>query len=447
MGTETALQTVVSFRPICGDLTGYVGLPTVQQIVGIAGKGIADSSDPLVLERIHSAAMSYVGDLESLRRFAINGSHKAARAKVNHILNSFHARASAALLGLKKGSVIGTWSDLSALAFQMDCRRPSGEPVKAWAKDKSSGEWRPICEFGPIGRSCQRLVLDLLRAWMGDSPFEYARKGRGRDRAINAILGSIRNGGARWFITADIRDFYRNIRPEGLRGIIPLPASVTRNVISVPLENPILSGSDNPITLQTAAREGIPQGSLASPFIAAKVVEAVLQSLHCRITVSYVDNLCLGFKTECEAKTILHALVQALTEHPAGPLLLKGDVAIFELGKPNDFLGYRISRRWPSDGGYAYAHPSPAAFEKMTLKLRATLEDVEDDDALLQVATAYVAAWLAAQVAWERNTYSNSLVMDIADREAADEHSRRHPYFPQSPKSVEELLAKLKKAH
>ena len=442
-GLKQSCQELAKLR----DKGRYAGIPTVSDIQNKARDILQGYiTDDCTKAYILKVAKAFRSELKALRRLALDKNHKAARGKVYRLLNSMAARTCAVLLSQKTGKEIAGLPDLQSRAFKLDCRKPSGEYVRSWPQAKSSGGWRPLSKFGPTARGCQRLVLDILRAWMGDSPFEFARKGRGRDKAIKNVLERIRNGGARWFITADIKDFFRHIDPKGLGRIIPLPRAVIENVIAIPLETYIHTHDVDHIGLEFAVRQGIPQGSLVSPFIAAKVIEAVLQSIPARVSMSYIDNLLLGWKTKQEAQTMKQALAQMLSGQPFGPLLLR-DVSIFKLGRPNDYLGYRIHRRWPTQGGYAYAHPAPSSFDKMIWTLRARLETVDDEGELLNAATDYLAAWLGSQGAWERNAYAEGLVMDFAEIEAANEHSRRHPYVPPALKSVEEILSVLMQPH
>lgn len=435
--------------------TGYRLIPThsapfstaavAGQIVDKARHVLGKGFDLYGVEpRVEQHARNYACMLKELHALARRGRLRAARALVYRILKSHSARICAAILSRHAKRPKVGYGELVQFAASLDCRRPSGEPVFAWAEPKSNGGWRPVVNFGPRARACQRLVLDILRAWLGEGPFDFARKGRGRDKAINHVLERIKNGGARWFITADIRNFYRHINPEELDKLVPLPKSVIRNVLAIPESTKVILKKDHPPGLGLAVREGIPQGSLASAFIAAKVVEGVLQQLPARVSVGYADNALIGSKTQHEAKTTYEALAQLLHEHPVGPLLLK-EADVFQLGQPNDFLRYRLHRLPPSKGGYAYAHPSPQGFAMMFSRLRQRLQAEPDDEMLLAVGGSYLRSWLGSQGAWKRSSYAEALVLDHADIEAADEHSRRHPYIPPPPSGwVQEVLAKVK---
>lgn len=106
----------------------------------------------------------------------------------------------------------------------------------------------------------------------------------------------------------------------------------------------------------------VPQGSLASLVIAAKILEPHLSELGASEKTVHVDNIMVGGKNEGEVQALLDALRFSLEKQPQESLRLTGDE--FKLGDPRmDYLGYRLRREWKQYGGFGRAEPSRRSFE------------------------------------------------------------------------------------
>lgn len=158
---------------------------------------------------------------------------------------------------------------------------------------------------------------------------------------------------------------------------------------------------------ETAAQHGLPQGSLASPYVASRLIESALDQLPSDLVVAHVDDLFIGAKSEEEASVILQHLGDLLKGHPAGPLLMKPHIA--KLGTPIDYLSYRIRRRKAMYGGGVRLTPSPKAFKRLELRafdklLKAPLMERH------KKAEEYIGNWSASHRLWDRSESGDTLV-------------------------------------
>ena len=88
-------------------------------------------------------------------------------------------------MGWPRGEASVDLQTLCEIAEGLNVRHDCGEPVRAKVQPKSSGKgYRVTCNFGPKRRALQVLCREVLRARWGVSKFEYAQRGRGRDRAV-----------------------------------------------------------------------------------------------------------------------------------------------------------------------------------------------------------------------------------------------------------------------
>ena len=117
------------------------------------------------------------------------------------------------------------------------------------------------------------------------------------------------------------------------------------------------------------ARQGIPQGSAASPLLAEMLLALPLKQLPSMGQVfAYVDNFLIMAKSEHDAVSMSKALGCALKAHPAGPLRpkIKG---VFRAGEPIDFLGHRH--------GSVKIEPSPDNLKKFGYEMSRGLSSIK----------------------------------------------------------------------
>lgn len=364
-------------------------------------------SDVALKGFVKASAKNFVAMLHSLR-IATPG--QAKRRRQYYVLRSLDARYCCLLLGWPKDEAPRSQGELLALARELNARRDCGEAVRAyWKKKKIGGRWISI--FGPKRRALQRLAKEVLDATVRVSPYDYCRRRRGANRALLAMKSAAVTKGARWFSTSDIRDCYGSFDREKMIPLIPLPRAVIENSILIPEgAKVLLQKAFEQQASEQAVRRGIPQGSLASPAVAAFLLRPVLDKLSGKVVLCHGDDIVTGTKTEKECKSNELALAQACLEHPAGPLLMKSN-RVARLGTPIDFLGYRMVRRRKQFGGGIRFRPSPAGFEKFYERvMRQLLKECRWDDDLEAVAMAKVANWKSGLPLWDTSPTGDLIV-------------------------------------
>lgn len=349
-------------------------------------------------------------------------SKKQFNGRADHLLKSFNAKFCSLIMAWPDDTAPVTFEELEATAKQLSPIKPINEKIKVVGILKENGKLRHILMFGPKRRAMQYLCLQVLKVRLGESPYEYARKGRGRDKALLAAIKAIKmKGGPRHFITTDIKECFPSFNREAIMKLLPLRNDVVKNCLLIP--NDALLEIANASISENAVRSGIPTGSLASPYIASKLLEPVLQQFGDHVW-SHVDDIMIGCKTAEETQAKMKTLVMLLDQHPAGPLFMK-EMNYAPLGKIIDFLGYRLVRRWKQFGGGARTYPSQKSFQKMRVRLTSRLEYVDLNDPANEyfsfddfraVADGYLNDWINSYGAWDNRKIGLDFIMaDTAD--------------------------------
>ncbi|WP_372521310.1 reverse transcriptase domain-containing protein [Qipengyuania mesophila] len=279
----------------------------------------------------------------------------------------------------------------------------AAEPAEIWWIKKDIGE-RPIFDFAPERRAAQWLAARIIEAAMGASPFEFARKGGGPNLALVKLREAIQTkGGPRWFSIIDIKDCYRSISRNGIYALLPLPRSVIDNTIFLPTkeEHLITTSSPNAVPIR------IPQGSLASNIVAAKVMQSILEGLSGFPKMVHGDDLLIGSMNETEALAVSGAALKLCKEHPAGPLKVKLQVTKF--GRLFDYLGYRV-RKQPKDfGGGVRLTPSAKSFERFQRRMFERLVKARPGE-FDTTERGYREQWMDSFPLWDRSEMGDELV-------------------------------------
>lgn len=365
-------------------------------------------ADATLRESVRSHAMRYANDLAALTRRRDRSQHNIRRG-VYHVLRSFDARLCALILAWPTNAPPISFEKALDIAAEINPRKPSGEAVSTWLEAKPEGGDRRIWSFGVKTRAMQRLAVQILMALWGPAKFEFARRGRGRDAAMSAVVANAElKGGARWFLTADISNCFASFNREELLEILPLPRAVIENCLFV-MEDVEISHSDNDTlnTSEIAVWSGLPQGSLASPYIASKLIEQALEQLTGEVVVSHVDDILVGCRTKKEAQANELLLGELFQAHPAGPLLMKSSIA--RLGQPIDYLGYRVRRRWCRYGGGIRLTPSPKSFTRFEKRAFGRLKN-EPLSTRYDTADKYITDWTKSHRLWDRSPAGDDLV-------------------------------------
>jgi hypothetical protein len=341
-----------------------------------------------------------IRNLRSLKK--LDG--RQQRAAIERLLKSYDAKMVAFILAWNGKHPI-TPLELDKLLDNLDPWEDSGEYFHPIPVPKDSG-MRLTFAFDIKRRALQKLVLLILTSALGQSKYEFARKGKGPVRALNSVKDAIQQkGGPRWFNLIDIVNFYGSVTRDQMKEIIPLPDRVIQNVVFLPYkrEEKIL----REFPLLQAAQVGIPQGSLASPFIASKIMESILDKVPGYPKIVHGDDMIVGNDRECDAQAN-EGVVQALcAEHPAGPFKVKPEISKF--GTPLDYLGYRIRRRRKEFGGGVRFTPSPKSFARFDKRMFTKLSqshpsEIEENEKI------YRTNWMNSFSIWDRSKTGDDYV-------------------------------------
>jgi hypothetical protein len=331
------------------------------------------------------------------------------RGRMFHAEHSWMVRFCAFLLAYPKGAKVLTLAEAQDLAKTVNLRKPSKEPVRAWAHAKPDGGDRPLVSFGPVDRAARRLTDDILHSVWGISPYEYACKGRGRDAATRSWLSTHKKGKAKRHVRADISNFYGSVNHDELVKMIPLPESITRNSILIPTTKHIII-SNRTLTSEETVRSGLPQGSRPSARVAGKIIQSMVEDLPSAIAViSHGDDILVAARNDDEAEAVKSALVSRVAKHPVGPFKLK-IAEVIGPGRPNDFLGYMIRHQSAAYGGGAKVTPSHKAitrFQRRTASALVLLPNATRCDAI----EARCDAWAASFGAWQGRAGGSSIAV------------------------------------
>lgn len=196
------------------------------------------------------------------------------------------------------------------------------EDVHVSLVPKSSGtRYRPICDFGPVARGAQHMVLKLLRATTSPAPFQFTRLGV--HKAIEEALRLITKEGLHHVAEVDIVSHYPSFCESDLIASLPLPASAVRQIgvaasASYVGTQKALSYLYNNHNLDQTPT-GIPQGSAASTAIAEwSVSKLKMVKVLDTAIVNYADNFWLFAKSEAALTFTLEALRSGISRLPGG---------------------------------------------------------------------------------------------------------------------------------
>ncbi|WP_428394418.1 hypothetical protein [Lichenicoccus sp.] len=363
-----------------------------------------------------SKSQEVTGSVKKLLQ-RIRTAHEAGKPKeVNHLarlyLKSFEAR---------RIAVTEACSHLS------ERRRPSAdrchryaEGLNAWAgttekvivraqeKPGKPGHYRTIMDFGIENRSLQLHVLRLLRVLANPRPSQFMMRG-GVHAAITRASQALQ-GGHIWAMETDLTNCYPSFNEEVVPELLPIPKEVTRRVLlavslslwlSTDQFGPATSVDDDQIIigeLFADARQGIPQGSSASPLVAELLLAPSFDNLPQEgASIGYADNFLAMGKNESEAVAMTLAFWSALKASPAGHFLPKKPT-IFEPGTPIDFLGHCLEK----SGAEVRITPSLYNLSNFKAKLKARLSSIRNAESSVaqkmhsRAARDFVLSWTAA---------------------------------------------------
>jgi hypothetical protein len=335
-------------------------------------------------------------------------------------LNSFDAKL-AAVQRANRRRKLGDRLDKAAvrsIADGLDAWQGTDEPVFVHRKRKTSNpdSFRTYMAFGIENQALQYLVLRLLEQVADIAPYQYLVRNGGTHAAIKHVLKAMSTGPV-WAVEIDVIDCYPSFDGKKLKDRLPIPKEVTENLLiskhlnlkggnltGITKSGPFGPAGDPkaPMTLEgtfAAARQGIPQGSAVSPFIAETMLAIALREVpKLGDIVAYGDNCWLLAKKESDMVTMMKALVSALKAHPVG--LLTPKCKLFKPGEAVESLGHRLI---PQPGGKIRIEPSEENWKKFESDMRWQLKRLKYKKMsaavrfrALQKAKRYVRSWMAA---------------------------------------------------
>jgi Reverse transcriptase (RNA-dependent DNA polymerase) len=304
-------------------------------------------------------------------------------------------------------------AELRAIAGRLDAWKGTKEEVLVHLKRKPSNPnyFRIYMAFGIENRALQYLVLRLLEILADLVPYQYTIRG-GVPAAIKHVANAMSTG-PMWAVELDVNDCYQSFDGNKLPSLLSLPKEVSECVLiskylhRVPGNIAYHFGSTgddpgDPVSLEetlVAARQGIPQGSAASPLIAETMLAMALREVpDLGVKVAYGDNSLLMANEESDMVTMMEALRSALKAHPVG--LLWPKCKMFKPGEPVEFLGHCLT---PKAGGKVRIDPSPKNAEKFEAMMVAKLNHLRFAKLAPKVRAReyrelqhYVRSWTAA---------------------------------------------------
>jgi hypothetical protein len=254
-------------------------------------------------------------------------------------LNSFDAKLAAvqrANRRRKLGDRLDTATERNTAAG-LDPWQGTDEPVLVHRKPKTSNpdSFRTYMAFGIQNKALQYLVLPLLEQVACIAPYQYTVTG-GLHASIKHVVKAMSTGPV-WAVEIDVVDCYPSFDGKKLKGLLPIPKEVTENVLiseHLNLKGGNLAGitksgpfgpaggpkaSMTPEETLAAARQGIPQGSAVSPFIAETMLAIALGEVpKLGDIVAYGDNCWLLAKEESDMVTMMKALETVCHRHRSG---------------------------------------------------------------------------------------------------------------------------------
>jgi hypothetical protein len=335
-----------------------------------------------------------------LRRygFAARNGHDRRKKRLEYLLSvSWGYRVISVLHGYPKKAPAISFDQVKDIANGVCPHIPSGEPVHVIELQKPEGGKRPIVIFGKAARANQSMARDMIYMACGFSPYEYARKGRGRERLIENLKNANKNGGVRALGTFDIKDCFPSMGVSAVESVIPISRRIIHNTIFVSGCTPIYKHTD--LISEQAVRAGLSQGALSSPIIAGHVIKPCLDKVPAKWLLSYLDDITLGDGSVGKVEALLDTLAEAcLSQHPGSPLFEKCRAA-FKIGKPADVLGYWPRPNRPAYGGGIRFSPSPKSKRRFYVRMTARLLRLPMQDwSGVQEKMAY--AYAASQKNW-----------------------------------------------
>jgi hypothetical protein len=267
---------------------------------------------------------------------------------------------------------------LPSIAAGLNAFKGTQEQVRLVFTRKRSNpnEFRLTLDFGIENRALQYLVLSVLYVIANLHPRQFGVRG-----GVPAAITHVRDGMKAGFVHAtetDIKACYQSFDGDRITKLIPFPKKVVDSVLTTgclnivpPTHHPHIFGPADTEKAKVLlakcladARQGIPQGSAASPLLAEMLLAPLLSQLPTGSEVAgYVDNFLILAEDQDAAVATTSTLGSALKAHLAGQLTPK--IKSFPPGGPVEFLGHHLTARQ----GLLEIEPSPSNRKKFKRRL------------------------------------------------------------------------------
>lgn len=327
-----------------------------------------------------SDAEVFSAQLNRLTVAAHSGDRALIRSSQFALLSSGAAMRVCLLRGLRSEddlSVEAFRKTASALSPREDC----GEPVCVFEQQKYGGGFRPIVKFGPKRRALQILITHVLGAKFPKSPFDYNVRKRGPDKMALDAWTAIAAGNE-WALLTDVKDYFPSVQRKGMEKTLGLPVDVIENVVFIAPEVVVnLPYTHSSPLLDGAVREGLPQGSVASGFVAGMLLGSVLEAMpsHNHPFLLADDTMVLA-SSKASLDESCEAYIQALVSHPHGPLHPK-HAYVTHLSQGIEMVKYNMKRN--GFDGSVQVRPSIKSYKKLD---RRVAEKIKSGDGMGAVA-------------------------------------------------------------
>jgi hypothetical protein len=376
------------------------------------------------LDVLTNAGIEVQDLLEKLARAVLAGKRKKIRYLVHTILNSPAAKLSALVRTIDYDAEAPpyTLAELLQRVRGLFPYAPVPEPVSLRFKEKDSGELRSVLCFGWQRRALQKLCGDILKVLLPAYSFDFMEKGNGGPDGAAKYLGAIiKEGQYDFVVTADIKNCFRSVNKAGIAQLLsPLPTPVTNNVLLI--MDDITLGKETYdlgdlltqffLEADTAARQGIPQGSSASNLIMSRAVLGPLLNAtpFAGRVLLHGDDIAVPAKTEEEAEAIYQTLRSELENNgPAGPLTI-GFHKIWCVDKYVNFCKYKLRRTSKVFGAEIRYCPSTRSFhryERNVVKIYLQAPNGEEKQHVAQYSEAWKKAFGAL---WQPNELGEDML-------------------------------------
>jgi len=376
------------------------------------------------LEVVTDAGIELQNLLEKLARAVLAGKKKKIKHLVHTILRSRAAMLCALVRTIPYHADAPPYSltELLQRVHTLFPYAPIDEPVSLRLKEKDSGELRPVLCFGWQRRALQKLCGDILKVLLPAYSFDFMEKGNGGPDGAAKYLGAIiKEGQYDFVLTIDIKNCFRSVNKAGVAQLLsPLPTPVTNNVLltmdDITMGKETCDLGDLPtqffLEADTAARQGIPQGSSTSTLIMSRAVLGPLLNAtpYAGRVLLHGDDIAVAAKTVEEAGDIYKTLRSRLENNgPAGPLTI-GFHKIWCVEKYVNFCKYKLRRTPEVFGAEIRFCPSTRSFHRYERNVVRTYLQAPDGEEEQHVAQ-YSEAWKKAFGAlWQPNELAEDML-------------------------------------